>query len=253
MKNKVLRGTLAGLLLALAVYFLLPLAIGVHHVGMFFPAAIFLVFAWMLLCPAKLRKLLTGRHRALWRSLLALFAAGLLCVSVILGLMVYQATDRPQSDTPCTVLVLGCEVKGTRPSKMLAARIDSALDYLSQNPDALCIACGGMADNEVITEAQCIRDELVRRGIDPGRIYLEEQSLNTRQNISFAAEIIREKGLPAEVAVASDNFHQLRAAIYARTYGLQAQSLGCHSYWFLGPGYWAREVIAVAAAWAFGR
>lgn len=61
MKNKVLRGTLAGLLLALAVYFLLPLAIGVHHVGMFFPAAIFLVFAWMLLRPAKLRKLLTGR------------------------------------------------------------------------------------------------------------------------------------------------------------------------------------------------
>ena len=110
-----------------------------------------------------------------------------------------------------------------------------------------------MADDEIITEAQCIRDELVRRGIDPGRIYLEEKSLNTRQNISYAADIIRAKGLPTEAAVASDNFHQLRAAVYARGSGLKAQSLGCRSYWLLGPGYWAREVIAVAAAWAFGR
>ena len=77
---------------------------------------------------------------------------------------------------------------------------------------AVCVACGGMADDEIITEARCIRDELVRRGIDPGRIYLEEKSLNTRQNISYAADIIRAKGLPTEVAVASDNFHQLRAA-----------------------------------------
>ena len=53
--------------------------------------------------------------------------------------------------------------------------------------------------------------------------------------------------------MASDNFHQLRAAVYARGSGLKAQSLGCRSYWLLGPGYWAREVIAVAAAWAFGR
>ena len=50
--------------------------------------------------------------------------------------------------------------------------------------------------------------------------------------------------------MASDNFHQLRAVV-ARGSGLEAQSLGCRSYWLLGPGYWAREVIAVAAAWGF--
>ena len=192
--GRLLRYSLAGLCIALAAFFLLPLAIGAHHIGMFFPAAVLGVLAWMLLRPQKLKMLLTGKGRILWRSLLALFAAGLLCV-----------------------------------------------------------ACGGMADDEIITEARCIRDELVRRGIDPGRIYLEEKSLNTRQNISYAADIIRAKGLPTEVAVASDNFHQLRAAVYARGSGLEAQSLGCRSYWLLGPGYWAREVIAVAAAWAFGR
>ena len=158
-----------------------------------------------------------------------------------------QAADRPEAVGPCTVLVLGCEVRGLRPIKMLAARIDSAYDYLTANPEAVCVVCGGMADDEIIT-AQCIRDELVRRGIDPRRIYLEEKSLNTRQNISYAVDLIQANGLPAEVAVASDNFHQLRAVIYARGSGLEAQSLGCRSYWLLSPGYWARETIAVAAA-----
>ena len=115
------------------------------------------------------------------------------------------------------------------------------------------MACGGMADDEIITEAQCIRDELVRRGIEPKRIYLEDQSENTRQNIGFAAEIIKKNGLPTDIAVASDYFHQLRPAIYAERNGLHAQSLGCRSYRFLGPCYWAREVIAVAAAWTLGR
>ena len=229
--NKILRYSLAVFFIGLGLYFLLPLVIGVRHIGMFAPAAVFGIFAWILLRPQKVKALLTGRHRALWRTLLALFAAGLLCVDVILGLMVRQAVNRPESDAPCTVLVLGCEIRGLRPSKMLQARIDSAYAYLTANPRAVCVACGG----------------------DPGRIYLEEESENTRQNIAFAADIIEENGLPTEIAVASDNFHQLRSSIYAKKSGLSAYSLGCRSYWLLGPGYWARETIAVAAALTLGR
>lgn len=251
--NKILRYAFAAVFAALAVFFLLPLTIGLHHIGMFLPAAVFLIFAWMLLCPVQLRRLLTGKCRVLWRCALALFAAGLLCADILLGLMVRQALNRPTGDAPRTVVVLGCEVKGHRPSKMLMDRIDSAYDYLSRHPAAVCVASGGMDDDEIITEAQCIRDELVRRGIDPSRIYQEDQSKNTRQNLAFSAAIIRSNGLCTDIAVASDNFHQLRAAIYAEDCGLQAQSLGCRSYWFLGAGYWAREVVAVAAALVLGR
>ena len=228
MMNKILRYTLAALLAACAVLFLLPLTMGVRHIGVFYPVVILLIFIWMLLRPAQLRCLLTGRRRVLWRTLLALFAAGLVCIDIVLGLMIRQALNRPTDDAPRTVLVLGCEVRGLRPSPMLSARIDSAYDYLTAHPEAVCVACGGMADDEIISEAQCIRDELVRRGIDPQRIYMEEKSENTAQNIAFAAEVIRQNGL-------------------------QAQSLGCRSYRFLGPCYWAREVIAVGAALVLGR
>lgn len=37
----------------------------------------------------------------------------------------------------------------------------------------------------------------------------------------------------------------LLASVWARRCGLEAESLGCASWWPLGPGYWAREAVAV--------
>ena len=59
------------------------------------------------------------------------------------------------------------------------------------------------------------------------------------------AALLREKGLSTDVAIASDNFHQLRAAIWAQRSGLTPYSDGCASPWFLTAGYWARETAAL--------
>lgn len=67
---------------------------------------------------------------------------------------------------------------------------------------------------------RCIRDTLVSMGIAPGRIYLEDASISTEENLAFSAEVIRREGLPTEVAIASDNFHQLRAGVWAEKDGL---------------------------------
>ena len=62
---------------------------------------------------------------------------------------------------------------------------------------------------------------------------------------AFSAALLREKGLSTDVAIASDNFHQLRAAIWAQRSGLTPYSDGCASPWFLTAGYWARETAAL--------
>ena len=49
-------------------------------------------------------------------------------------------------------------------------------------------------------------------GIAPERILLEDQSASTEENLAFSAALLREKGLSTDVAIASDNFHQRRAA-----------------------------------------
>ena len=87
-------------------------------------------------------------------------------------------------------------------------------------------------------------------GIAPERIYAEEKSFDTRENLQFAAAIIREHGLDTHVAIASDNFHQLRGQLFARQAGLDSKSAGCFSPWFLGAGYACREVVGVLAALA---
>jgi uncharacterized SAM-binding protein YcdF (DUF218 family) len=87
-------------------------------------------------------------------------------------------------------------------------------------------------------------------GIAPERIYAEEKSFDTRENLLFAADIIRENGLDTHVVIASDNFHQYRGQLFARQAGLEAQSAGCFSPWFLGAGYACREVVGILATWA---
>ena len=61
----------------------------------------------------------------------------------------------------------------------------------------------------------------------------------------ISAAVIREEGLPATAVIASDNFHQLRAAIWAEREGLTPCAAGCASPWFLAAGYWAREAAAL--------
>ena len=144
------------------------------------------------------------------------------------------------------MVVLGCQVSASgEPTVMLRDRIDAAYDYLTAHPESRCVASGGQNDNEPISEAACIRNTLAARGIDPDRILLEDRSRSTEENLRFTAEIIRQQGLNSRVAIASDNFHQLRASVWARRCGLEAESLGCASWWPLGPGYWAREAVAV--------
>ena len=242
--GKTLRRVMAAVCLLAVVFFLLPLAAGILHFGMVWPAAVLLLAAAVLLWPDFFRRLL--RPGWLRRLVSCLAAVCMAVVLVTLGKMAQAALDRPGEDTPCTVVVLGCQVfPDGHPSLMLRGRIQAAYDYLSQHPEAVCVASGGRNDSEPITEAECIRNTLAEMGIDPARVYLEDRSTSTEENLRFSAQVIAENGLPADVAVASDNFHQFRAAIGAERSGLTPHAADCASPWFLTAGYWAREAAAL--------
>lgn len=242
MRHPVLRYGAAALCVLGAVYFLLPLSMGVLHIGMLYPAAGLLLAAAGLVFPGLFRRW----PRWLRRTVCVVLGAGLLVLGTILTLMGIRAAHHPDGTRPVTVIVLGCQVRsdGT-PSRMLRDRIQAAYDYLSVHEEAVCVASGGQNDREPTTEARCIRDTLVSMGIDPGRIYMEDRSRSTEENLAFSAELIRANGLPADVAIASDNFHQLRGAIWAERSGLTPYAIGCASPWFLTAGYWTRETAAL--------
>lgn len=116
------------------------------------------------------------------------------------------------------VIVLGAQVKGTRPSRSLLRRIQAAADYLKENPETKVIASGGQGPREDITEAKCIRDALVDMGIASERILLESTSVSTWENIDFSVSMV---GKNHRFVLATNGFHMYRAIKTAQMLGVE--------------------------------
>lgn len=241
---------LAGILcLAAAAYFLLPLTLGVAHVGIAAPAAVLLCAAFFLLAPKAWRRL----PRWLRTAALGCLALGLAAALVLTALMIHAARRVPPAGAAgSTVVVLGCQVNGRSPSLMLLGRIDAAAGCLAAWPDSPCVCSGGQGGGAAVSEAECIASVLIQRGVDPGRIYREARSASTAENLRFSAAVIRENGLPDTVIIASDAFHQYRAAWFARQNGLTPYAAACRTPWFLAGGYWCREMAAILVMYVRG-
>ena len=165
------------------------------------------------------------------------FAAAAVIMSV---LMVRAMNDYPK-DSNTTLVVLGCKVKNGAPSLMLRRRLDTAFEYLSQNENANAVVSGGKGDDEIISEAQCMKDYLVSKGISENRIFMEDKSVNTQQNLSYSREIIGKNNLSDNITIVTDGFHQYRAEMFAKKQGIETYSISGYTTWWLVPTYWVRE------------
>ncbi|MCL2377258.1 MAG: YdcF family protein, partial [Defluviitaleaceae bacterium] len=54
------------------------------------------------------------------------------------------------------VIVLGAGLRDGEVGGHLASRLDTALDYLARNPQAMVIVCGGLGANQPVTEAEAM-------------------------------------------------------------------------------------------------
>lgn len=125
------------------------------------------------------------------------------------------------------LFVLGTTVDGTEPSPMLADRIEAAAKYLEKNPDVIAVVTGGKADDENISEAQCMYNSLTALGIDPGRILLEDQATSTAENFKFSIELLeQELGYrPEHIGVLSSEFHLARSKMIGKSYDLKISTV----------------------------
>lgn len=175
-------------------------------------------------------------------SVIAACAAVLFILAVVISaFMVKTANDKPER--PAAIIVLGCRVNGDVPSPMLMQRINAAYNCLEQFPEAVVIASGGKGADELISEAECIKLELERRGISPDRIILEENSTSTRENMLFLKKILEERGISGEIAIVSNEYHLLRAKTIAKKQGLDVKCCAARTVRFYLPAYWVREIF----------
>lgn len=190
------------------------------------------------------------KGKILLNTFFTVFALGLLCFSLALGSIITSA--KTTADNQKTIIVLGCAVRGETPSFTLSLRINAAFDYLDKNPDSIAILSGGQGNNEDISEAWCMYTILTEKGISPDRLYLEDKSTNTGENIAFSKKIIDEYNLSTEVAVVSSDYHLKRAKMICAKNGLEnAHTITAPSTYFDKPTFYLREVLGVVKEFIF--
>ena len=180
------------------------------------------------------------------RSIAVLLIICFVVASVISCMMIkYGYFNRPEKGEEGVVVVLGCQVYGYSPSIMLKNRLDGALEFLNSNPQCKVIVCGGQGNDELCSEASVMANYLIENGVDESRIYMEEQSTNTCENIKFAKKIIEKENMPNTIFIVSDSFHLYRAGRFAKEEGLEYKGIPGKEYYPLFAPYWVREVLGV--------
>lgn len=157
--------------------------------------------------------------------------------------MIRSAANRPPDNT--TAVVLGCSVKGERPSTILWERIRAAYRYLSENPEAVCVLSGGQGKGEAISEAECMYRYLTDMGIDGERLLIEDASTTTEENLRFSMELLKERGIEGEITIVTSEFHEYRANAMAKRLGIVSYSTPSHTFLLYLPTYYVRELYGI--------
>ncbi len=227
--------------------------------GMRFSALLCLCAAAVLFIFYLLEHFARRGHRAAAWCELALIAALLLGFSLftVLETMVVRGSFADESDAPVSaVIVLGAGVNGETPSLTLRTRIDAAAAYLEEHPDVPVVLSGGQGPGEAITEAECMRRALVRRGADESRLYPEERSTSTQENLRYSRAILEELGVdPAQrVAIVTSDFHLCRARLMwgGDTAAVPAHLPSTLYFQCLTVNYFIREAFGLAAYFVYG-
>lgn len=161
----------------------------------------------------------------------ARWATRIVSILLIVGILVFAGTEYfiikasfgdPQAHADYMV-VLGAKVRPDGPSVSLWDRINKAAEYLEAHPDVTAIVSGGQGSDEIMSEALCMYGELVKKGISPDRIWLEEKATSTDENMRFSLDLIQERTgtRPTKLAILSSEYHLFRASLMAKKLGIE--------------------------------
>lgn len=174
---------------------------------------------------------------------LYIFIVGILIFLFTVSVIIKQGNQKPAPGADY-VIVLGAQVRGTTLSRALKNRLDTAYDYLVENPGSIVIVSGGQGSGEDISEAAAMSNYLKSIGIDNSRIRMEDKSTNTNQNINYSKTYMKNES--SYTVIVTSRFHVYRGIQIAKKQGLlNVQGLGAPTDDLLTLSYYVREFLAV--------
>lgn len=179
----------------------------------------------------------------------------------------------PRCRTYDYIIIHGAGLNGSRPTPLLAGRIDKALElWNKQHQHGKFVVSGGQGADEIVSEAQAMRDYLLEKDVPLDAILMEDKSTTTWENIKYSIGVINNDRTAAASAISVDanssrgsyaastisadfttavvtsDFHVFRCAEYAHNLGLKADGIGSHTKGWYWPTAFIREFIAITKA-----
>ncbi len=151
-------------------------------------------------------------------TLVVLIGAIVYTVSLVMVLVASQQDQRQPVDA---IVVLGAAQYNGRPSPVLRARLDHALELYGEGLAPLLIVTGGVGRGDTTSEAAVGRRYLVTHGVPDSVIVAQDEGRTTRASMNAVRSWLRGRRL-RRVLLVSDPFHMFRLRLEARRTALEA-------------------------------
>ena len=148
------------------------------------------------------------------------------------------------------IIILGSKIKsdGTL-TPLLKARVDKAIEfgnkqYENNKKKIVYVPSGGKGSDEIIAEAEAIKNYLIEKGIKEKQIIIENESTNTYENMKFSKNKIDKINKNAKISFSTTNYHVFRSGVIANDQGIECEGMGSKTKWYFYTNALIREFIA---------
>jgi uncharacterized SAM-binding protein YcdF (DUF218 family) len=152
------------------------------------------------------------------RRVLTIIVVVVFVLWVISAATVLIWSSRDEAQPAQVIVVLGAAQYAGKPSPVLRARLDHALDLWDRHLASLLILTGGTGAGDTTSEAAVGRNYARRHGVPDSAILVENAGRTTSESMRAVAGMLEVRGLQTALLV-SDPFHMLRLRILARRFG----------------------------------
>ncbi len=139
----------------------------------------------------------------------ALFSVALLGYLTAVAYQIYLQSNVDEARPADVIIVMGAAEYRGRPSPILRARIEHALDLYRRKLAPRIMTTGGAGGDPVYTEGEVARNYLIKQGVPSESILVEAEGASTMESTAIAAEMMRRMNLKSAIVV-SDGYHIFR-------------------------------------------
>jgi uncharacterized SAM-binding protein YcdF (DUF218 family) len=152
------------------------------------------------------------------RQILTIGMVTVFVLWVVSAMTVLFWSSRDEARPAQAIVVLGAAQYAGKPSPVLRARLDHALDLWNRHLASLLILTGGTGSGDTTSEAAVGRKYAKKHGVPDSAILVENEGRTTSESMRAVAGMLEVRGLQSALLV-SDPFHMLRLRILARRFG----------------------------------